>query len=148
MIAKCKKTPRKKLKTAAAVGTGWITSDEEEVECRRLRAREEARTVRAVKPATGKPDLYSDYRVSGEGGWYHVEFRDKHRSLNESLDAFRALQRTVYEAGLSSAQLKISAYIEPWLAYRPGHQAAQRDSTAIGRFLAQADEMLLELASA
>ena len=209
MAAKRKKTPRKKLKTAAAIGNGWITTDEEEVERRRLRALEEARTVRAVKPETGKPDLYGDYRVSAEGGWYHVEFRHKdrrinscncpdhqvnglgtckhvervarflarkpapphrgcteifvnrgngngvevlwadrlkansqvkkrlspffdaqHRLLSESLDAFKALQRTVYQAGLSSAQLKISAYVEPWLAYKSGQQSAQRDRQA------------------
>lgn len=209
MVAKRKKTPRKKIKTAAAIGTGWITSDEEEVERRRLRAREEARTVRAVEPATGKPGLYGDYRVSAEGGQYNVEFRHKDlrinscncpdhqvnglgtckhvervaqflarkpaplqrdcteifvnrgngngvevlwadrqkanskikkclspffdaqdRLLSESLDAFKVLQRTAYQAGLSPTQLKISAYVEPWLAYKSGQQAAQQERQA------------------
>lgn len=208
MAAKKNKTKTKKTKTAVSIGTGWITTDEQEIERRRLRAMEETLTVRAIKPENGAAnnnsgDVYGNYLVTSSGGQYKVEFRDKesrinscscpdyqvnglgtckhvervgrflmrkkrpqgrscteifvnqnnggsveilwadqlranskvrkqlspffdsqNRLLNECIDSFRALQRSVYQSGLSSAQLKISDYIEPWLGYRSAKQSA------------------------
>ncbi len=75
---------KQKIKTAATIGNGWITTDEEEVERRRLRALEDNLLVKVIKLNNKPPNsIYADYLVSSVlGGQYKVEYRDKHARLN------------------------------------------------------------------
>ncbi len=75
---------RKKTKTAASVGNGWLTTDEEEIERRRLRSMEEQFSVKHIKTGTHKNEsIYGDYLVSSaNGSQYIVEYRDKRQRIN------------------------------------------------------------------
>lgn len=81
---KARKTTKRKARSAASIGNGWITTDEEEVERRRLRAVEEQLTVKAIKTDKNQTgSIYEDYLVSRDaGGQYKVEYRDKYKRIN------------------------------------------------------------------
>ncbi len=53
-----KKKSRTKTKTAAAIGNGWISTDEEEIERRRLRSIEEPLTVKSIRTGIEKAGLW------------------------------------------------------------------------------------------
>ncbi len=74
----------KKAKLASSIGNGWISTDEEEVERRRLRSMEESLSVKVVKVKSGTVNsIYRDYQIySNHGGQYKVEYRDKTQRIN------------------------------------------------------------------
>ncbi len=78
------KKKKVKTKTAASVGNGWITTDEEEIERRRLRSIEEQLSVkRILVKAQENKTIYGDYLVSSPGGsQYTVEYRAKNLRIN------------------------------------------------------------------
>ncbi len=197
------KKKKAKAKTAALIGNGWLTTDEEEIERRRLRAMEENLTVKRIKVQAHKNEtIYGDYLVSSGHSQYIVEYRDKQQRINacgcpdylvnglatckhvervsrfllrrktppkrtcteifvnrsyinrennpvieilwadklranskvkkllqayfssdntllvETLETYRALEKNVYQSGLSPEQIKLSSFIIPWLEYK------------------------------
>lgn len=78
-----KKRVKARIKTAASIGNGWLTTDEEEIERRRLRSIEEKLTVKRINTQALKNEtIYGDYLVSSENSQYLVEFRDKQQRIN------------------------------------------------------------------
>ncbi|MCK5648072.1 MAG: DEAD/DEAH box helicase [Gammaproteobacteria bacterium] len=202
------KKKRVKKQTAASIGNGWLSTDEEEIERRRLRSIEESLSVRRIRNGTLKNEtIFGDYLVSSaddsrSGFQYTVEYRDKQQRINTcscpdyqvnglatckhiervsrfllrkktpqkrtctelflnrdrcsasnepvievlwadnlranskikkvlmpyfstdntllvpTLDAYRTLEKHVYQASLRSDQIKLSAHIIPWLEYK------------------------------
>ncbi len=84
MVYKRKTKHSKKVKLASSIGNGWISTDEEEVERRRLRSMEEVLNVKVVKSKNlTTNNIYCDYQVySSQGGHYKVEYRDKTLRIN------------------------------------------------------------------
>jgi superfamily II DNA/RNA helicase len=85
MAAKIKKSKpgKRTVKTSNSIGTGWITTDEEEIERRRLRALEEELQVKTIKINGRQPKtIYCNYLVSSANGRYEVELRDKQQPVN------------------------------------------------------------------
>jgi SNF2 family DNA or RNA helicase len=220
------KKKRVKKQTAASIGHGWLSTDEEEIERRRLRSIEESLSVKRIQPkGTDNTAIYGDYLVSSSGGMhsgsssdsssgfqYLVEYRDKYSRINacscpdyqvnglatckhvervsrallrkkipdkrtctevfinrgsinrenkpvieilwadklranskvkkllqpyfssnntllvETLAAYRALEKNVYQSGLSAEQIKLSSFIIPWLESKD-----LRDQAAVKR---------------
>lgn len=78
-----KKRVKTRIKTAASIGNGWLTTDEEEIERRRLRSMEEKLTVKRINTQALKNEtIYGDYLVSSESSQYLVEYRDKQQRIN------------------------------------------------------------------
>jgi len=83
-----KKRVKSKTKTSASIGNGWLTTDEEEIERRRLRSMEEKLTVKRIKVQAHKNEtIYGDYLVSSDDSQYSssqylVEYRDKQQYIN------------------------------------------------------------------
>jgi len=79
-----KKAPTsKKVKSSSSIGTGWITSDEEEIERRRLRALEQGLTVKPLADKAAEDSIFRDYMVTSPGGGqYRVEYRDRQARIN------------------------------------------------------------------
>ena len=82
------KKKRVKKQTSASIGNGWLSTDEEEIERRRLRSIEESLTVKRIRTGTIKNEIiYGDYLVSSSddsrsGFQYTVEYRDKYSRIN------------------------------------------------------------------
>jgi len=78
------KKKRAKTKTAASIGNGWLSTDEEEIERRRLRSFEESLKVKRIRTEKQlNESIYGDYLVSsGSDSQYVVEYRDKYSRIN------------------------------------------------------------------
>lgn len=205
-----KKKRRVKTKTAAAIGNGWISTDEEEIERRRLRSIEEPLTVKSLKTKSQATSIYGDYLVtSTDDKQYLVEYRHKQLRINsctcpdyqvnglatckhvervsrfllrkkapprrtcteiflnrakehtvevlwadglranskvkklltpyfsadnifvqDSADAFKNLEKSIYQAGLSPIKVKISTAVIPWLEQQANKVQADRSRAA------------------
>ena len=66
----------------------WRTTDEDEVNRRRLRARKEQPRIRNLDP---KQPIFSNFEIRSRSGMtYHVEIRDIARRPSRGAQAFRA----------------------------------------------------------
>ncbi len=71
---------QKRKKTASSMGTGWLTTDAEELERRQLRAQEEALLVQKIQRTSS---IYFDYDVISKNETvYQVEYRDRLQRIN------------------------------------------------------------------
>ncbi len=225
------KKKRAKTKTAASIGNGWLSTDEEEIERRRLRSIEESLKVKRIRTEKQlNESIYGDYLVSsGSDSQYVVEYRDKYSRINSctcpdyqinglssckhiervsrflmrkkapdkrrcsevflnysakefgkefgkesakepvievlwadnlranskvkkllspyfssdntlllaSLDSWKTLEKHIYQSGLPSTQLKLSANIIPWLEYKDNKTQANAKREAYLEDVAQ-----------